>query len=491
MNESLAKKTVSSAIWMYIAYGLSKTANFLAYIVLTRLLLPEQFGILGYAMAFVSLLDAMRDLGIGLAIIQRRDNIEEVSNTAFWLSVVSNTVFWILSLIVSPYVATFFDEPLVALILPVIAFTFVINSFGSVHDALLQREMEFGKRVIPAFFNSMCKGIASITLALMGYGVWSLVWGLVIGQTVYTIAVWFLVDFRPKLAFNWQLAKEIVNYGYKIFLDSVFSALQANIDYVFIGRFLGASSLGIYTIAYRIPELIIINFCIVIAQVLFPAYSSIQNESEELRKAVLSALRYVSIIVVPAGVGLALISSAFIKVVYPETFWGAIPIMAALSLYGLFLSISWNIGDLYKAVDRADLLWKTAFFELALLVPTLYILAHESAYAVALGHAVLAFIVSMVRLVIAMNVIKLGVRETFGQFVPAIASAIVMGIAVFTVGQLLASTPTIIILIGQLLAGAIAYPVTLWFFERDLILRIVGMVQSRIGKAKRSEPETA
>ena len=491
MNESLAKKTVSSAIWTYIAYGLSKTANFLAYIVLTRLLLPDQFGILGYAMAFISVLDAMRDIGIGLAIIQRRDNIEEVSNTAFWLSIGSNTAFWLLSIVISPFVANFFDEPLVTFILPVIAFTFVINSFGSVHDALLQREMEFGKRVIPAFFNSMCKGIASIILAFMDYGVWSLVLGMVVGQIVYTIAVWFLVDFRPKLAFNWQLAKEIINYGYKIFLDSIFSAVQANIDYVFIGRFLGATSLGIYTIAYRIPELIIINLCIVVAQVLFPAYSSIQNDSEQLRKAVLSALRYVSIIVVPAGVGLALVSSAFIQVIYPEEYWAAIPIMAALSLYGLFLSISWNIGDLYKAIDRADLLWKTAFFELALLVPTLFYLAQISAFAVALGHAILAFFVSLIRLAIAMNIIKLSIRETFGQFVPAAASALVMGIAVFTVGQLLAGTPTVVILVGQLIAGAIAYPVTLWFFERDLILRIVDMVQSRLGKSSSTEPETA
>ncbi len=490
MNESLAKKTVSSAIWTYIAYGLSKSANFLATLVLARLLLPEEYGIVGFAVTGMAFLDAFRDLGIGLAIIQRRDRIEEVSNTAFWLSLGSNSLMWVLSIIIAPLIALWFDEPLVTIILPVMAFSFVINSLGAIHDALLQREMEFGKRVIPAFFNSLSKGIASVVLALMGYGVWSLVFGLIVGQSFYTIAVWFLVDFRPKLAFSVQLAREIFAYGYKIALDSFLSALQANIDYIFIGRFLGDTALGIYTLAYRVPELIIINICIVIAQVLFPAYSSIQDDMAQLRGAVLSALRYVSIIVVPAGVGLALVSEAFIPVAYGDEWLDAIPIMAALSMYGLFLSISWNIGDLYKAIDRADLLWKTAFLELALIVPTLYFLALQSAYAVALGHMLLAFMVSMIRLIIAMNILKLGVRETFGQFVPSIASAIIMGIAVFATGQVLASTPTLVILIGQLIAGAIAYPASLWFFERDLVLRIIDMVQSRLNKVKNKDVDS-
>lgn len=484
MNESLAKKTVSSAIWTYIAYGLSKTANFLATLVLARLILPEEFGIVGFAVTGMAFLDAMRDLGIGLAIIQRRTEVEEASNTAFWLSIGSNTLMWLLSIVVAPLVALFFDEPLVTYILPIMAFSFVINSFGSIHDALLQREMEFGKRVLPAFFNSVAKGITSIVLALMGFDVWALVFGLIVGQTVYTIVLWIMVDFRPRFTFDPQLAREIFSYGYKIALDSFLSALQANIDYIFIGYFLDKAVLGIYTMAYRMPELIIINFCTVIAQVLFPAYSSIQEDEEQLKNAVLSALRYVSIIVVPAGIGLALISDAFFRTAYEPVWYDAIPIMSALSLYGLFLSISWNIGDLYKAIDRVDLLWKTAFLELAIVVPTLFFLAQESATAVAIGHMITAFFVSLIRLVIAMNILNLGTKETFEQFIPALASAIIMGLAVFGMGQALASLPAFVILIGQLLAGAIAYPSALWFFERDLVLRIVDMLQSRLNKSK-------
>lgn len=486
MNESLAKKTVSSAIWTYIAYGLSKSANFIATVVLARLLLPEEFGIIGFAVTGMAFLDAFRDLGIGLAIIQRRDKIEEASNTAFWLSIGSNSLMWLLSLVLAPLAAAFFRQPLVTVILPVMAFSFVINSFGSIHDALLQREMEFGKRVIPAFFKSAAKGIASVILALMGFGVWALVFGLIVGQTLYTITLWIMVDFRPKFTFDTQIAHEIVGFGYKIALDNFLSALQANIDYIFIGRFLGEAALGIYTIAFRVPELIIINIATVVAKVLFPAYSSIQDDLDQLRKAVLAALRYVSIIVVPAGIGLVLISSSFIPVAFGEEWLDAIPIMSALSLYGLFLSISWNIGDLYKAIDRTDLLVKTALLELVLIVPTLYFLALHSALAVALGHVVLAFIISMIRLFIAINVIKLDVRETFSQFIPAIASATIMGIAVYLVGELVSSMPDIVILISQLIAGAIAYPIALWFFERDLVLRIVGMVQSRLNKRKKN-----
>lgn len=490
MNESLAKKTVTSAIWIYLAYGLSKFANAIAIFVLTFFILPETYGIVGFAATALAFLDAVRDLGIGMAIIQRRDRIEEAANTAFWFGLASNTAIWLLSFLLAPLIANFFHEPLVKDIFPVLVFTFVINAFGSIHDALLQRDMQFNKRVLPAFFNSVFKAIISIALAYLGYGVWALVIGQVAGSFAYTVTVWMMINFRPKFQFDWGLAREILTYGYKVAFDSILGAIQANIDYVFIGRFLGDIDMGIYTLAYKIPELIIINFCIVIAQVLFPAYSSIQDDLQQLKQAVLSSLRYVSIIVIPVGVGLALVSQVFIQTFTQAEYHGAGSIMAILSLYGVFLSISWNIGDLYKAIDRADLLWKTALLELVLIVPTLYMLAQESTYHVAVGHMVLASIIGLIRLLIAVHVIELDLVETLRQFVPAVASATVMGIAVYVAGLLLSSLPNILVLVGQVLIGALTYAIALWFFERDLLMRAIDMVAWRFNSKSKQEATT-
>jgi O-antigen/teichoic acid export membrane protein len=480
MSDSLASKTVKSAAWTYFGYILSKSSNFLTTLVLARLLIPAEFGIVGFAVTTMAFLDAVRDFGIVLALIQRRKDVERAAHTAFWLNIVTNLVIWLVAVIVSPFVADFFREPLITLILPIMSFSFVINSFGATHDALLQREMQFSKRIVPQFFNSLFKGIASITLAFMGYGVWSLVWGLLVGQTAYTILVWRVVDFRPRWLFEWSVAKDLLSYGYKISLDSFLSALQANIDYVFIGRLLGEVALGAYTIAFRVPELIIINLCTVVAQILFPAYASIQDDLDELRAAVLTALRYIAIITVPMGVGLALIATLFIPTLFGAEWTEAGPIMGALALYGLLLSISWNIGDVYKAIDRADILWKTAIFEFVLLAPILYIMAQDSAFAVAIGHVFVAFIVSMVRLIIAVRILKLSFIKTIAQFIPAGISSLFMGLAVWSVLMVGRDWSNVLTLIAAVAAGAVVYPIVLWFFERELILRVIGMARSRL-----------
>jgi O-antigen/teichoic acid export membrane protein len=473
---ALGKKTLNSVAWTYFSYGLSKSMVLITTVVLTHILTKADFGIIGFAVTAMSFLDAVRDLGLGLALIQRRDRIEEAADTVFWLSLGSNVVMWLLASISAPFVAAFFHESQIIAILPVISFSFVISSLGGTHDALLQREMKFSRRIIPFVGESLAKGAVSITLALLGLNVWALVAGQITGRAAFSAIAWRILPWRPRRRFSWDLAKELFRFGYKIAVDSFLSNLQANIDYVFIGRFLGETALGVYTVAFRIPELVIINLCIVIAQVLFPVYAELQEDREQLKRGVLTAIRYIALVTVPAGVGLALVSHVFTRTIFGADWTDAAPIMAALSIYGTLLAVSWNIGDVYKAIGRPDILWKTAIFEFALLGPVLYVLAQRSAFAVSLGHVSVAFVVSAVRLSIAMYLLKLSVKQTLSQFIPSVVGGAIMGAAVWSVLQVVESWPGLIALSIAVLVGGISYAAALWRLERDLILDMLGRI---------------
>jgi PST family polysaccharide transporter len=410
--------------------------------------------------------------------------VEEAADTVFWLSLGSNVIMWLLACLSAPFVADFFHESQITLILPVISFSFVLSSLGGTHDALLQRDMKFSRRIIPSVGESLVKGAVSITLALLGLNVWALVAGQMSGRAVFSAVAWRIMPWRPRRRFSRDLAKELFGFGYKIALDSFLSNLQSNIDYVFIGRFLGESALGVYTVAFRIPELVIINLCIVIAQVLFPAYAKLQEDREQLKRGMLAALRYIALVTVPAGVGLALVSHVFTRTIFGADWTDAAPIMAALSIYGALLAVSWNVGDVYKAIGRPDILWKTAIVEFALLGPVLYVLAQRSAFAVSMGHVSVAFIVSSLRLTIAIYLLKLSVRETLSQFIPSVVGSAIMGAAVWGVLQLTASWPGLITLGAAGITGGISYTAALWWLERDLILSLL----ERIGIDGRPQP---
>lgn len=489
-SESFAKKTVKGAAWTYMAYVLNKLSGFIMTLILTRLIIPEQYGIVGFALTAISFFDAIRDLGVGAALIQRRENIEEAANTAFWLNLVSNFVFWLLMTLGAPAVADFFREPLLVVVLPIISTTFILTAIGGIHEALLTRSMQFQRRIIPEMASSFSKALFSIGLALIlpdAHKVWAVVLGQVIGRIFWMFLMWAVNPWRPKLAFKLPVAGQMLNYGYKISLDSLISALQANIDYVFIGRFLGDTALGIYFVAFRVPELIIINFANVVAGVLFPAYAELEDRAK-LKTAILGTLRYVALITVPAGIGLALISPLFAEVVFDPAYIDAGPMMALLSLYGMLLAVSWNIGDVYKAIARADILWRTSFIEMALLGIVLYFMAQISALHVAFGHVCVAFIVSLMRLLIAIRLLELDWRQTFAQFTPSVVGSAIMGAAVWLTLQVFAALPGVALLGLAILAGAVVYGASMWWLERPLVVRVVELIQDWLPER---ETETA
>lgn len=472
---NVTKKAVKSTAWTYLSYILSKGANLATTIILARLLTTAEFGVVGFALTAMSFLDAVRDLGLELALIQRRDDIEDAAHTAFWMNIVSNGAVWLLACLVSPFVAHFFNEPLVVIILPILSFSFVISSFGGTHDALIKRELKFGLRFVPSLGESLLKSVVAIELALMGLGVWALVLGQLAGRLTFTVLAWRVLPWRPKLRFKPRLARQLFSYGYRASIDSLLSALQANIDYVFIGRFLGDAALGVYTVAYRMPEILIINFSIVIAQVLFPAYAMLQEDRAQLRQGVLSALRYVSIVTVPMGVGMALIAPLFTQVFFGAQWSEAGDIMAILALYGTILAVSWNIGDVYKAIGRPDILWKTTLVEFLLLAPILFVLAQQNARAVAIGHLGVAIVVSALRLLIASRLLPLNFWSAVRQFAPSVTGSALMGIAAWSALRLTDSVAQTGAL-GGLLAlsvtvalGGAVYVAALWWLERDLV----------------------
>lgn len=187
MSESITKKTVTGVAWTYLSYILTKGVVLVTTAVLTRLISQSEFGIVGFAITTMSFLDAVRDLGISFALIQRRGDIKEAATTAFWISMATNAVMWGITIGISPFVADFFREPQITTVLPVLSASFFLSSLGGTHDTILHREMKFSRRMIPVLAESFSKGVVSIGLAMSGNGIWALVIGQIVGRTAFTI----------------------------------------------------------------------------------------------------------------------------------------------------------------------------------------------------------------------------------------------------------------------------------------------------------------
>lgn len=475
-NQQIARKSVHGVFWNYASFGLGKGLVFVTTAILARLLTPDDFGIVAFATLAVTYLSILKDFGLGPALIQRRQNVDEAANTVFTLNLLLGAGLTLAAMAVAPLVATFFREPFVTPVLRWLSLTFILNSLGSIHLVRLQRELEFRRKLVPDLGRSLFKGIVSIGLALAGFGVWSLVIGQLAGALAGVILSWVVFPWLPRLTINPKLARGLMRYGISVVGVDALTVTTDNLDYLLIGRLFGNAALGIYTLAFRLPELLVLNPLWVMAAAIFPAYATVQDKPETLRRGFLTTVRFVEILCVPLALGLVLAADPLVRVAFGEQWLAAIPIVRILALFVLARSIGFNAGDIYKAVGRPDVLVKLELLNMAMLVPALWFGSHFGLVGVALGHLAASLVRMLADLMVASWFINADLRDILLQLKPSFLSG--LALLMLALPSLYLTTDCIPLtrLVVTMLTGAIAYLTMLWISERESLLRMSRLV---------------
>lgn len=478
-KKGLASATVKGTFWVYVSNYTGKFLSFVTVTILARLLTKDDFGLAGYAVVTISFLEVLGDLGIGSALIYHRED-PVASDTAFWLNILTSSTLFGLTWLLAPLAGMYFNDPRAIPLIRVLALIFPLSGLQNVHSSLLGKELYFSRKFIPSLVWSASKGTISIVLALLGFGAWSLVWGQVGGQLLSSITYWLVKPWRPSLRFSLDLAGDLLSYGLGLIAVSGLGVFLLNVDYLLIGRYLGATALGVYTLAFRVPELLIKQFCGTLAKVVFPVYSKLRDNLETLRQAFLTTLRYVTVITIPLGLGLALVAEPFVLVVFSPKWREAIPVIRAISIYSLILSFSFNAGDVFKAQGHLKRLTQLSLLRAILMVPAIWWVIRQTGSIVAVGWTLVGIIVLMSTL--TLFVVSHMFDIPFGQIIttirPAATSGMLMAVAVFGTLLLTRDVIPIVRLILNVAVGALVYLGTLWLFQRQLVLDTVDLLRS-------------
>ena len=210
---TLAQKAVQGGFWVFLSFSFGKVLNFIRIIILARLLLPSDFGLMGLAMLSIGAIEVFTTTGIIQALIQRKECDEEVLNTGWVISILRGFLLFLILFFGAPYIARFFDNSLLTSILRIISITFLFSGFSNIGLILLPRELDFKRKTYFNLATSLLTTIVIITLAFILRTVWALVIGLVIGSVIGLIASYFIHPFRPKIRFNLQISKELLGFG--------------------------------------------------------------------------------------------------------------------------------------------------------------------------------------------------------------------------------------------------------------------------------------
>ena len=476
-NREIAHKTAWGFIWNFSAYFLGKIIVLITTAILARLLAKSDFGLVAVAVVAINYLSVLKDLGLGVALIQRKGDVQEAANTVFTINLFLGLALTAIVIPLAPFVAAYFHDPQVTPVLRWMGASFIVNALGSVHTNWLVRDLDYRRKLVPELGGALTKGVISIGMAYLGYGVWSLVFGQIAGALASLILVWIILPWRPRFVIDRNIAGSLMKFGASVTLIDIITQITDNIDYVIVGRFFGLVPLSIYTLAYRLPEMLLIGNLWVMGGVVFPAFSSIQDRPDDLRRGFLASVRVVELFAVPICLGLLIAADPIVRVVFGDQWLEAIPVLRVLAIYAWVYSLGYHVGGFYKAIGRPDILLRLSLLTLVIILPCLLLGARFGLIGVATGHLVAVLIRRIVSLALATRYVNVSLADIFGELRSSLLGAMVMGPIVFAVSYLSSDLNPFLQLIFIGLSGAISYLMVLWGIERENLTRLLRLVK--------------
>jgi len=458
-SEKLARDAAAGVTWAFLAVAAGRLISLASLVVLARLLDPADFGLVALALVYMTYVETVGDLGAGAALVYWPSRSEDAVQVTFLINVLMGWAWFVLTLLLAPAVAAFFHNPSAEPIFRALAWSFPIKALSATHDSLCQKDLRFRARLVPEIGMAGIKALVAIFLARAGFGAWSLVWGQLAGLSASTILFWIVVPWRPVWRWPSGVAGPILAYGRGIVAVNVIAAVLHHADVAIVGRTLGAAALGFYQMAYKIPEMTVTTLVWVVSRVLFPTFSRARAEGGDLREAYLGALRYVSLLTLPAAVGLALLSEPLVLTFFGERWRPTVPILAALATYTGLRSLGTTAGDVLKAMGRPGLLAALGVLKASLLVPALLYRARGGPVDVATTLAGVTALTTLLSIGVASRMLDASGSAILGALRQSLLAATTVALALVAWRSAVAAGPGS--LAGGLLVGLVAYVATL------------------------------
>ena len=295
----LKRKSVRGGAVTLVSQGGSIAIQLLSIAILSRLLSPEDYGIVAMVLAVTAFAGLFRDLGLSSAAVQKKELTHALQSNLFWLNAGMGAVLTLIVAAASPLLALYYQRPELTLVSLVLSTTFLIGSLSTQHGARLTREMRFGRLAIPTIASGLISLLVTAVLALNGGGYWSIVWGNIASSVTVTCLRWMLSPFRPAW-FRWGYGmRDLLGFGANVTAFDFVNYFARNLDNILIGRFCGTSELGLYSKAYQLLMFPITAIRAPILAVAYPAMCRLQAQPSSLRQYYNGMVSTVSLLTMP------------------------------------------------------------------------------------------------------------------------------------------------------------------------------------------------
>jgi lipopolysaccharide exporter len=366
---SVGARVFRSGIWVGFSEATVAALGIVRSVALARLLTPDVFGLMALALIVVRAIETFTRPGVAQALIARQGSFDDAAPTAFTLLVARGVVIAACLAAAAPWIGQFYESDSLGTVLQVLAATFVIGGFVNIHTIARQKDLDFRRLSYLSQITSIVGAVVTIAAAWWLRSIWALVVGQVVTGVLGAALSYYFVPGRVRFGFDRGIARELLGYGKFIAASSIVLYVATEIDSAVIGKVLGHSELGFYTIAFTVAHLATTNLSKIAAKIMMPAYSQLQSDPERLRSAYLRTFGFVALAVLPASAGLIVLAEPLLFAVYGEKWLPAAVPMQILAVFGLLRSLAAFAGYLFEGVGKPQLSMIMGVVRLAVIAP--------------------------------------------------------------------------------------------------------------------------
>lgn len=479
-GDTLSQRVVRSGFWVAFFKIIERGFRFIKTLIIARLLAPSDFGLFGIACLSLDILQTFTETGINAALIQKKEDIKDYLNTAWTIQIIRALVLSCIIFIFSPYIAKFFNNMEAAPLMRIIAINMLFSGFANIGVVYFEKEIEFGKKRLIRFVQLLVEFIVSLILAFILRNAWALVWGMLVGSIANCITSYIIHPYRPKLHLEIAKAKDLLHFGKWIFGSAILTFLITQGDDILVGKILGATALGFYTMAYAISNMPTTEITSVISQILFPAYSKIQNNKKRLSEVYYKTLALTLSISLPFSALIFSFSYDFTYLFLGNKWLLMVPTMMILAIQGAMRSYGATTGSLFQAVGKPKIGTKLQFLQLIVMGVIIYpLILKFGIFGAALSIVISGLLIFFLVVYETIKITSVSFYYFLKEIFPAAISSIISIVSIFVLKK---AVPSVSFLRFFLLSiiGVAVYLLCFYFFENRKKTSIILSIKQRI-----------
>lgn len=470
-------KVINSFIWKFLERASTQIINLIIQVVLTRLIVPEDFGALALLIVFVNIANIFVQKGFSSSLIRKQEVTEEDSNTVFTVSMLISTILYSLLFLTAPSIAEIYSLPVLTGGLRIISVQFFFGSVYCVQNALLIREMRFKAIFVRGFISTIISGSVGITMAVRGYGLWALVIQSLLNQVLLCITAWFAVQWRPRFFFSKRSFYSVFSFGGKILLSELLSYGVESVRTLLIGGRYSEEMLSYYDRGQTYPATLMRGIYDTVSGVLLPHFSKEQDRGDALAKDVIVSISLAMFLVMPMFLGMAAVAPALIRLLLTEKWMKAVPYFILFSIYQVPYPIQGICRQAIYARGKSGYVLKMEIIKACLALVMLLIALPFGVMAIAVSALVTMYATTLINLMFAKKTVSFRFVDIGKKLWKTTFASVAMYVVVVSENML--GISPILMLFTQVFSGVAVYIMVSVVLKNENLQYLVNAIRKK------------